>query len=51
MSDQIGSIAPCLRADIIALQGDTLTEITAVRRGVFVMKDGKVYRNEVSQKQ
>lgn len=50
MSDQIGSIAPGLRADIIALQGDPLTDITAVRHVVFVMKDGRVYRNEVSAK-
>lgn len=50
MSDQIGSIAPGLQADIIAVQGDPLTDITAVRHVVFVMKDGKVYRNEVACK-
>ena len=46
LADQIGSIAPGLQADIIALQGDPLTDITAVRRVVFVMKGGRVYRNE-----
>lgn len=50
MSDQIGSIAPGLHADIIALQGDPLTDITAVRHVVFVMKDGRVFRNEVLAK-
>jgi imidazolonepropionase-like amidohydrolase len=45
MSDQIGSIAPGLEADIIALDGDPLKDITAVRRVVFVMKDGVVYKN------
>jgi imidazolonepropionase-like amidohydrolase len=45
MSDQIGSIAPGLQADIIALDGDPLTDITAVRRVVFVMKSGVVYKN------
>lgn len=45
MGDQIGSIAPGLRADIIALDGDPLKDITAVRRVVFVMKDGTVYKN------
>jgi imidazolonepropionase-like amidohydrolase len=45
MSDQIGSIAPGLQADIIALDGDPLTDITAVRRVVFVMKGGVVYKN------
>jgi imidazolonepropionase-like amidohydrolase len=45
MTDQIGSIAPGLNADIIALDGDPLKDITAVRRVVFVMKDGIVYKN------
>jgi imidazolonepropionase-like amidohydrolase len=47
MQDQIGSIAPGMQADIIAVAGDPLKDITAVRRVVFVMKGGKVYRNEV----
>jgi imidazolonepropionase-like amidohydrolase len=45
MKDKIGSIAPGLEADIIALDGDPLTDITAVRRVVFVMKGGVVYKN------
>ena len=45
MSDQIGTIAPGLQADIIALDGDPLKDITAVRRVVFVMKGGVVYKN------
>ena len=45
MADQIGSIAPGLQADVIALDGDPLTDITAVRRVVFVMKGGVVYKN------
>jgi imidazolonepropionase-like amidohydrolase len=45
MPDQIGSIAPGLQADIIALDGDPLKDITAVRRVVFVMKSGVVYKN------
>ncbi len=45
MADQIGSIAPGLHADIIALNGDPLKEITAVRSVVFVMKGGVVYKN------
>ena len=44
LSDQIGSIAPGLQADIIALDGDPLKDITAVRRVVFVMKGGVVYK-------
>ena len=45
LGDQIGSIAPGLQADIIALEGDPLKDITAVRRVVFVMKGGVVYKN------
>jgi imidazolonepropionase-like amidohydrolase len=36
---------PGLQADIIALDGDPLKDITAVRRVVFVMKGGIVYKN------
>jgi imidazolonepropionase-like amidohydrolase len=45
MGDQIGSIAPGMQADIIAIDGDPLKDITAVRRVVFVMKGGVVYKN------
>jgi imidazolonepropionase-like amidohydrolase len=45
MADRIGSIAPGLEADIIALDGDPLKDITAVRRVVFVMKGGVVFSN------
>ena len=36
---------PGLEPDIIALDVDLLTDITAVRRVVFVMKGGTVYKN------
>jgi imidazolonepropionase-like amidohydrolase len=45
MADQIGSISPGLQADIIALDGDPLKDITSVRRVTFVMKGGVVYKN------
>ena len=45
MADRIGSIAGGLQADIIALDGDPLKDITTVRRVVFVMKGGVVYKN------
>jgi imidazolonepropionase-like amidohydrolase len=48
LQDQIGAIAPGMQADIIALDGDPLKDITAVRRVVFVMKGGKVYKDEVN---
>jgi imidazolonepropionase-like amidohydrolase len=46
MENEIGSILPGMQADIIALSGDPLTDLTAVRRVVFVMKAGKVYKND-----
>ena len=42
--DRIGSIAAGYEADIIALDGDPIKDITAVRRVIFVMKGGVVYR-------
>lgn len=45
MADQIGSIVPGLQADIIAIVGDPLKDITAVRHVAFVMKGGIVYKN------
>jgi len=45
LGNQIGSIARGLQADIIAVDGDPLKDITAVRRVVFVMKGGVVYKN------
>ncbi len=49
LANQIGTITPGLQADIIAIAGDPLKDITAVRRVVFVMKSGIVYKN-VSRK-
>lgn len=44
MGTAIGTIAPGFEADLIALDGDPLADLTAVRRVVFVMKGGVVYR-------
>ena len=41
----IGTIAPGMEADIVATAGNPATDITAVRRTVFVMRGGKVYKN------
>jgi len=48
MADRIGSIAPGMEADLVATEGNPLDDITAVRRVVFVMKGGKVYKNTLS---
>jgi len=44
MGDRIGRLAPGYEADIIALDGDPLEDITAVQRVVFVMRGGRVYK-------
>ncbi|HEX3880888.1 MAG TPA: amidohydrolase family protein [Bryobacteraceae bacterium] len=45
LGKEIGAIAPGMQADLVAVAGDPLTDITAVRRVVFVMRAGKVYKN------
>ncbi len=46
LAAQIGAIAPGLEADIIAVDGDPLHDITALRRVSFVMRAGRVIRND-----
>jgi len=41
----IGTLAPGFEADLVGIEGDPLTDITAVKRVDFVMKGGKVYKH------
>jgi imidazolonepropionase-like amidohydrolase len=41
----IGTLAPGFEADLVGIEGDPLTDITAVTRVAFVMKGGKVYKH------
>ena len=45
MADQLGRLAPGYEADIIAIDGDPLEDITAVQRVVFVMRGGVIYKS------
>ena len=45
LGDKIGSVADGMEADLVAVAGNPLDDITAVRNVVFVMKGGKVYKN------
>jgi imidazolonepropionase-like amidohydrolase len=44
LDKQIGAIAPEMAADLVAVAGDPLTDINALRRVTFVMKGGTVFR-------
>lgn len=46
LGSRIGSLAPGYEADIVAVDGDPLADITRMRRVSFVMKGGRVYRND-----
>jgi imidazolonepropionase-like amidohydrolase len=46
LADSLGTVAPGKLADLVAAQGDPSTDIEALRRVVFVMKNGRVYRND-----
>jgi imidazolonepropionase-like amidohydrolase len=45
LESRIGTLAPGFEADLIALDGNPAEDITALRRVVFVMRGGKVYKN------
>ena len=44
ISSEAGKIAPGMPADIVAVSGDPLTDVTELERMKFVMKGGVVYR-------
>jgi imidazolonepropionase-like amidohydrolase len=45
MADKIGAIVEGMQADLVAVQGNPLDDITAVRHVLFVMKGGRIYKN------
>jgi imidazolonepropionase-like amidohydrolase len=44
-SDRVGAVAPGLYADLVAVDGDPLKDVTELERVRFVMKGGVVYKS------
>jgi imidazolonepropionase-like amidohydrolase len=45
--DRVGSVEPGKFADLVAVAGDPLADITELERVKFVMKGGQVFKNEL----
>jgi imidazolonepropionase-like amidohydrolase len=50
MAGEIGMIAPSAFADIIAVKGDPLRDISELKKVRFVMHDGVTFKNELAAK-
>jgi imidazolonepropionase-like amidohydrolase len=47
LGKQVGSVEAGKYADLVAVSGDPLADITEMQRVKFVMKGGVVFRNEI----
>ena len=46
LAEEVGTLEPGRRADIIAVDGDPLVDVTVLKDVDFVMRDGRVYKHE-----
>ncbi|WP_312781189.1 amidohydrolase family protein [Brevundimonas sp.] len=46
LAEEIGTLEPGKRADVIAVAGDPLSDVTALKTVAFVMRDGLIYKDE-----
>ena len=47
INDKLGSIESGKLADIIAVKGNPIKDITFLQEVVFVMKEGKIYKSNI----
>ena len=47
-SAKVGQLAPGFQADLVAVRGDPLADITVLEHPDFVMKGGEIYKNTVT---
>ena len=45
LADQVGSLEPGKRADLIAVSGDPLRDVTVLKRVDLVMKEGRIEKD------
>jgi imidazolonepropionase-like amidohydrolase len=50
LQGKTGAVAPGLEADLIAVEGDPAKDINALRHVVWVMKGGRVVRNDLGRR-
>lgn len=48
--DKVGALEPNHYADLIAVEGDPLKDITELQRVTFVMKGGAIVKDELAKK-
>jgi len=46
LSAEVGTLEPGKRADLIAVEGDPLADVTVLKSVEFVMRDGRIYRHD-----
>ncbi len=46
MENEVGAIRPGFKADLMAVRGDPSRSISELKKVIFVMKDGTIYRRE-----